>query len=107
MDYIPRPGIVSVKLCGQYVLIPSRQASDACKSALPLSMAGLMVWNAIVQDDSMEKLQNLYGVFSSLEPEAQLSKIQEFCQKLLKLGFILPKEQERERDPNSEEDAGA
>lgn len=106
MDYLPRPGIVCVRLCGKRVLVPSRMASDACQTVLPLNMSGFMIWNAIVQDDSMEKLQNLYGVFSSLEPEAQLSKIQEFCQKLLKLGFILPKEQERERGLNSEEDAG-
>ena len=91
MEYLPRPGIVCVRLCGMRVLVPSRAASDACTTALPLNVSGYMIWNAIEQDQPLEKLLELYGVFSRLDPEAQRTRIEDFCQRLLALGFVTPK----------------
>lgn len=93
MEYLPRPGVVCTALCGRRVLIPTRLASAACKSALPLTMSGFMIWNAIEQDESPEKLLELYGAFSRVEPEEQKKRIEEFCEKLLELGFVIRKEE--------------
>ena len=94
MDYLPRPGIVCVRLCGKRVLVPSRMASDACQTVLPLNMSGFMIWNAIENDDPPEKLLELYGAFSRLDPEVQKTRIEEFCQRLLELGFVIRKPQQ-------------
>lgn len=91
MDYLPRPGIVCVRLCGKRVLVPSRMASDACQAVLPLNMSGFMIWSAIEKDEPLETLLELYGAFSRLDPEAQKTRIGEFCQRLLDLGFVTRK----------------
>ena len=91
MKYVPRPGIVCASLCGRRVLIPTRKASDVCKTVFPLSMSGFMIWSAIEQNDSMDKLLELYGSFSRLTPEEQVTRIEEFCQKLLNMGFVIRK----------------
>ena len=94
MEYLPRPGIVCVRLCGKRVLVPSRLASDACKTVLPLNMPGYLIWTAIEKDEPLETLLELYGAFSRLTPEAQRTRIEDFCQRLLELGFVIRKAQQ-------------
>lgn len=92
MNYMPRPGIVCAELCGRHVLIPARRASDACKTIYRLSGSAFFVWTAIEKDFPMEKLLELYSVFSKLSPDAQRERIEKQCQDLLNLGFIIPKD---------------
>ncbi len=91
MDYIPRPGIVCASICGRRVLIPSRQASDACRSIFQLYGPYNVVWNGIEKDLPLEKVLEVYAIFSKLDPEEQKRRIENCCQKLLEAGFILPK----------------
>ena len=91
MDYIPRPGIVCTKLCNKNVLIPTRQASAVCKTILPLSGSAYVVWTGIEKGYPMEKVLDVYSIFSGLPAEAQKRKIEEQCEKFLRLGFVIRK----------------
>lgn len=91
MDYVPRPGIVCTRLCNRPVLIPSRQASDVCKTILPLSGSAFVVWTGIEKDYPLQKVLEVYGIFSKLDPEAQKRRVEEQCEKFLKLGFAICK----------------
>ena len=98
MDYIPRPGIVCVPLCGRRVLVPTRQASEYCSSVFTLTGLRLMVWTAIEHDYPMEQLLDLYGIFTKLDQAEKIRKIEDCCQKLLELGFIMRKPEAADKD---------
>ena len=64
MEYLPRPGIVRTSLCGMYVLIPSRIASNYCKKILPMTMAETMIWAGIEKGYPIEKTLERLRIFS-------------------------------------------
>lgn len=92
MNYKPRPGIILVQLCGMNVLIPSRAANAYCTTILPLTLIGSIIWTGIEKDYSIEKILEVYRIFSKKPDEELIAKIDEFCQKLQKRGFVIPKE---------------
>ena len=97
MNYLPRPGIVTAQLCGMNVLIPSRQASAYCSTIVPLTFLGTIIWAGIEKDYPIEKVLEIYRMFSKKPDEELIEKIEDFCQKLQKKGFVIPKE-----DPSAE-----
>lgn len=91
MDYIPRPGIVCTKICNKPMLIPSRQASEFCNTILPLSGSAYVVWTGIEKDYPLEKVLDIYSIFSKLDLESQKRRVEEQCEKFMKLGFVIRK----------------
>ena len=94
MKYVPRPGIVCVFLCGNNVLVPLREAAKECKSILPLNLMGSAVWGAIDENFTLERLLDTLHIFSKAPDEELIAKIDDYCQKLLEKGFIIPKPEE-------------
>ena len=92
MNYTARPGIVTAQLCGMNVLIPSRITGDACKTILPLTLMGAIVWTGIQKDYPIEKVLEAFRIFSKKPDEELIEKIDSFCEKLYQKGFIISKE---------------
>lgn len=94
MNYIPCQGIVRTTLCGMNVLIPSRVANDHCRSIMPLSLFGMIVWAGIENDYPIDKVLNTCRLLMKRSDEELTSKIEEYCQGLLKKGFVMSKSEE-------------
>ena len=92
MNYKPCPGIVCAQLCGMNVLIPSRAANAHCTTILPLSLIGSIIWTGIEKDYPIEKVLEVYHIFSKKPDEELIEKIDEFCKKLVDKGFATPKD---------------
>ena len=92
MNYKPRPGIVCAQLCGMNVLIPSRVANAHCTMILPLTLIGTIIWTGIEKDYPIEKVLEVYHIFSKKPDEELIEKIDEFCKKLVDKGFAIPKD---------------
>lgn len=92
MNYKPRPGIVCAQLCGMNVLIPSRAANAHCTMILPLTLIGTIIWTGIEKDYPIEKVLEVYHIFSKKPDEELIEKIDEFCKKLVDKGFATPKD---------------
>ena len=111
MNYKPRPGIVCAQLCGMNVLIPSRAANAHCTTILPLSLIGSIIWTGIEKDYPIEKVLEVYHIFSKKPDEELIEKIDEYCQKLADKGFAIPKDAPAgagvPADPNSVPCSGA
>ena len=94
MNYIPRPGIVRASLCGRNVLIPSRIAGEQCKTILPLSLMGSIIWRGIEEDYPMEKVLEVCHIFSKKPDEALMAQIEAYAQTLCEKGFAMPRPQQ-------------
>ena len=103
MNYIPRPGIIRSSLCGMPVLIPSRIASDACKTILPLNFFGVAVWVGIEKDYELEQVLAPLRPFSRKSDEELAQQVERCCQKFCAAGFALPKEKHPDSAPAAEE----
>ena len=89
MNYVPRPGIVRVVICGENVLIPSRSASDYCKTVqrLPLMLAA--AWNAFEKGVSFENNVNVLSQIMRSPREKVKENLRISCEELCKKGFMI------------------
>lgn len=89
MHYQPRPGIVKTKICGVWVLIPSREAFDHCRTIQRLPLLWAATWDAICQGTPMEKSVEVHQILTKKTPEETRARIEAFCQELCKKGFLM------------------
>ena len=69
MKAVPREGIVLTKICGMYLLVPTRKASEHCKVIVPLSIFELMCWEGISKDKTVEELYTITEKAFRRKPE--------------------------------------
>ena len=98
MKYRARPGIVKTKICDQYVLIPTREASDACTTILPLPKLWAATWDAIITDYPMDKSVKIHMLLTRQSEEEVRKRISDFCKSLCKQGFLIEVPDENNRD---------
>ena len=101
MKYKARPGIVKTQICDQYVLIPTRQASDACTTMLPLPKLWAATWDAIAIDYPLEQSVKIHMLFTRKSEEEVRKRIDDFCKSLCRQGFLM--EVPEEESPVSSE----
>ncbi len=63
MKYKVRPGIILTEICGTYLLIPTREASEYCPSVIRISPLMVGIWKTIADDKPVE---NVYKVMQIL-----------------------------------------
>ena len=90
MTYELRQGVVLTKICGEYLLIPDRQASEKCPSAKRLSIIGAALIENIQKKDPIEKICRVYEILGKKSPEEAKAKIYKMLSDLIKEGFIVP-----------------
>ncbi len=94
MKDILRLAVVFLLLCGSNILVPLRGAAKDCTSILPLNLMGSAVWGAISENYTLERLLDTLHIFSKAPDEELIAKIDDYCQKLLEKGVIIPKPEE-------------
>lgn len=63
MKYQYRKGIVMARICGEYLLIPTREASEDCPEVVHLTLFGATVLEAIENSRDLSKIS---GAFQKL-----------------------------------------
>ena len=89
MKYVPRPGIVKVRLCGMNVLIPTREASAYCKTLQPLPMLWNATWDAFCKGSTIEKSVPVHVLITKKSPEECRSRLELFCKAMVEKGFFI------------------
>lgn len=64
MNYVCRPGIVLTKICGQWLLIPTREASEHCPNVIHLSLPSVFVWRMIEKRKSREDIDKAIAILT-------------------------------------------
>lgn len=99
MKYTATPGIVQTKICGQFVLIPTRAAYDRCKTMQILPMLWAGTYSMISKNESMDKILTVHRIFKRKKSDAEiLAEIEDFCEKLVAKGFLLRTEDDAPDD---------
>lgn len=88
MNYRLRQGIVFTKICGQYLLIPNRKASETCPHIKPLSIISAAMIENIQKGYPMEKIYQIYEVLSRKTKEESCKRIDQLAEELCKHGFL-------------------
>lgn len=89
MKYQYRPGIVRTHICGECLLIPTREASEACPEIIRLPLLGAAVLEVI---EKGKDLSVITGAFRKLtgKPAADIDRrISEFLEDLCEKGYLI------------------
>ena len=89
MAYELRPGIVFTNICGEYLLIPNRQASEQCRTIKRLSLIGAALIETLKKKEPIEKVGKVYEILGKKSPEEATQKIMELAEKLYQEGYLV------------------
>ena len=89
MRYLPIPGIVREIICGMNILIPTRPASEFCKSILPLPILWAAAWDALSKGKSFEYNVEAHSKILRISREQAEMNLRNFCEDLCAKGFML------------------
>lgn len=92
MKYKARPGIVLARICGRFVLIPTRIASQDCSQIMPIPMTWVIAWDLIKKGQPEEKILQSLGIFKKKTDEELRAELYEVCAKLAERGFLIAEE---------------
>ena len=93
-SYKTRPGIVCTRICGKFVLIPSREASRSCATILPLPLIWAATWKALASGKTLEETVRFHQSFTKKSEAEVLEKLEEFYEMLYQKGFLIVEEEE-------------
>jgi len=89
MDYRPRKGIILLKICDANLLVPLREASDACKEIASISVFETLVWKRLEKGEDMDTVITAFSKLASRPPEDIRARIDSFLDNLYGKGFIV------------------
>lgn len=94
MKYRKRPGIVHTVICNTHVLIPSRVASEHCRSMLKLPLLWAYTWDLFDQADAQEKLMRAHRVLTKADDEKIRQSMESFFESMAQHGYLIAEEDE-------------
>lgn len=92
--YKPRPGVIKEKICGSYLLIPDRKASQYCKRVRQLGLLGSVTWNFVAENRSFDDLYKVYRILTKETDDKIKEKIDHFLEQLAEEGFLIEIEED-------------
>ena len=94
MNYRARPGIVLTKVCGVYLLVPTRAASEHCPGILRLPLPLLFLWLGIRNGVGYEQFWPVFqGLLRKSESESK-ELVDRSLQKLYEAGYLIAEDEE-------------
>lgn len=94
MKYKVRPGIVRADICGAHLLIPNREASEACPHVMSISLLTAGLWEGLSKSNSTENIYKLYKILLNKPDEEIRQIVDKQLLKLYEKGFLLQAEDE-------------
>lgn len=89
MKFKPRPGIVRARICGQYILIPTREASGYCDRIIKLSLMGAALWEELEKGKGTDNVCLFFQKLSKKSEEEVQSKINRILSELYEKGYLM------------------
>ena len=88
MIYKLQPGIVDTSICGVYLLIPTRSASEVCPHIFRLSFLSELTWTLMKKEKPLEKIINIRTEFSRKTFKEEKERTEDLLRKLYEMGFL-------------------
>ena len=88
MNYLPKKGIVLVKICDAYLLIPTRAASESCPGIASISGFEAILWRQMEKGAGYEDLLDLLSKFTMQPKEEAALRLEPMLKRLLESGFL-------------------
>ena len=92
MRYVPRPGVVLTKVCGASLLVPNREASQACPHIMRIKGFLVLDWKALVNGKELEVLYKGHEVLKRISYEEAVEEVDSSLAKLCEQGFLIAEE---------------
>lgn len=93
MNYRVRPGVVLTKICGVYLLIPTRAAAEHCPQIIRLSIPLLILWQGIDKGMPFERFSPIFQEMMR-KSESEADEVVDRCvQKLVEGGYLIAEEE--------------
>ena len=92
MRYVPRPGVVMTKVCGASLLVPNREASQACPHIVRLSGLLALDWNALAKGKELEILYKGHEILKRISYEEAVKEVDSSLAMLCEKGFLIAEE---------------
>ena len=96
MAYELRSGIVFTNICGEYLLIPNRQASEQCRTIKRLNLIGAALIETVIKKEPIEKVEKVYEILGKKTPEEAAQKVIEMAEKLYQEGYLVESTESRD-----------
>lgn len=87
--YKPRPGIVRVRICGEYLLVPTRKASEVCPRVIRLKLMAAALWEEIEKGNGMDKICLFFEKLSKKPKEEVEEQIDKVLRGLYENGYLI------------------
>ena len=94
MTYKPRPGILFTKICNTHVLIPNREAQQACPKIIRLPLLWAATWEALAKNKPMEDIYHFHQILTRKPDEEIQQRVNGFLEQLCKQGFLIREEED-------------
>jgi hypothetical protein len=95
-QYKVRPGIVKTEICGVRLLVPTRQASEACPGVLRLSMMTDFAWTLLCNTEdpgeAVEKIRKVVALLSKAPDDVVIERVDRLLSGLCEKGFLIETE---------------
>ena len=92
MRYVPRPGVVLTKVCGASLLVPTREASEACPHIVRLPGLLALEWKALADGKKLEDLYRAHEIFKHISHEEAVKQLDAAMATLCEKGFLIAEE---------------
>lgn len=89
MCYKLRPGVVTSKICGVYLLIPTRAVSEFCPGVQRVSLLLYAALELLERGEPMEKIYKMYEILTKQSPDAVKARVDGLLLDLYNKGFLI------------------
>lgn len=89
VKYRHRPGIVMVRICGEYLLVPTREASEICPQIIRLRLMPAALWEEIGKGNGTDKICFFYEKLSKKSKEEVEQQIETILRELYEKGYLV------------------
>ena len=88
MKYRCRPGIVRVSICGEYLLVPSREAYSYCQKACRLTIFEASLWEDLEKGKGIEEVCKSFGLITKNQDSVR-KKAEIVLKRLVDNGYLI------------------
>ncbi len=94
MNYKIRSGIVRIKICGEYLLVPTRKASETCPKIMKLSLMGAALWEEIEKGNGTDNICIIFQKLAKKPREEIEARINSILEDLCEKSYLIRVEEE-------------
>ena len=97
MKYETRPGVVLTSICGEYLLVGTKEAREHCPYFSQISESAAFLWKQLQSGADLESLERAVLQEYEIEDPAQARElIREFVEQMWERGYLLRKGDDNE-----------